>query len=290
MIVKKIHYISKSPLRLAELSDYEITRGELSQKLLPSEAEVQSDLVLIDHSDLVQSDQQLLAATISALQKCNKPVLLLNRQTTISNYESLELVRSGLNGLVTIEIINHCFEMLSDLKPVKLECAWDVTLSLIDPFAQATSEVIDMTFGSKTSLLGVVNGRIIPPKGEVSSSMTFAGEVDGTTLITFSRNQMCKLVTGLIASTEEEITDEDLFDGVNEVINQVSGRVRTMEWPDKYKFNIDLPRLIESNEIESSYQSDAAWITLLFECYGQIFAVSIRAEKVDKPVEMFSQA
>lgn len=247
-----------------------------------------SDLSLVDLPELTEANHQILEALIVALQKSNRPVLLLNQRPLIDEVEGLAHVRSGLNGVVTRDMLSSCLETLLNLEPVDPDYNWETALSLLRPFAQATIEVLETTANAKARLLGFLTGRVIPPNGLLASCMTLEGEIEGLAMVVFATDQARRIAAGMAFCSETDISDEDLSDAVKEIINQVSGRVRTMAWPDNYKFNIDLPHFFRLESNEEPVYSAAGWITILLECFGQVCSVSIKASKTNNPVKEIS--
>lgn len=277
--MKKIHYISNSSERLCGLTEYEITGAPLSTKLSPSAEAQESDLILVDKSDLTNSDQKMFEKLIAALKNGNRPVLLLSQAPLITEIGQLEHVRSGLNGVVTRETLKVCVETLINLEPVDSDYEWDVVLSLVQPFAQAACDVLETTVQAKTRVLGLVTGRVVPPHGELASCMTMQGDIDGLAVAVFTQKQARKLASGIAFCSEEDLGDEDLMDGVQEIINQISGMLRTLEWADDRKFSIDLPHMFHLTPKEDSPHSTPGWITVLIEWCGEICSVSLKASQ-----------
>lgn len=265
-----------------DLPECEITGAPLSAESAPSDKENDSDLILVDRSDLTQANQKMFERLMGALKGGDRPVLLLSHNPMISELERVEHVRSGLNGMVTRETLRACLDTIMNLEPVDPDYDWDVALSLVQPFANAACEVLETTANAKTRVLGFITGRVVPPDAELASCMTLEGEIDGLAVAAFSRNQAKRLAAGIACCTEEDLTDSDLLDGVKEIINQISGRVRTLEWADSHKFDIDLPHVFHLDSKEGAPHSAPGWITVLIDCHGEICSVSLKASKAKR--------
>lgn len=280
--MKKIHYISNSSDRLSDLTEYEVTGAPLSTKLSPSMEAKGFDLVLVDKSDLGKANQKMFDGLMAVLKKGNRPILLLSQTSLITELGQLEHVRSGLNGVITRETLKVCVETLMNLEPVDPDYDWDIVLSLVQPFAHAACEVLETTAKAKTRVLGFVTGRVVPPNGEMAGCMALEGDIDGLAVAVLTQKQASKLGADIALCTEADLDDADIMDGVKEIINQVSGRVRTLEWAEGRKFTIDLPHIFHLAHKDDTFHSAPGWITILIECCGQICSMSLKASKAKK--------
>jgi chemotaxis protein CheX len=116
------------------------------------------------------------------------------------------------------------------------------------------------------------NSRLL---GTVSAVMEMSGDLSARVAVSFPPD-LARLVTAKIAGcTPEELTEEDLTDGVGEVVNQISGRARTFFQEAGFQISIGLPQLHFEEGLPFEYQGNSSCYAMIYECLGFRFALQI---------------
>ena len=81
------------------------------------------------------------------------------------------------------------------------------------------------------------------PEADIYGVMEFTGQVEGTASIALNK-ELAAIFSSTIAFCDpSDLQDEDLCDGVGEIINQISGKIRTALWDAGFKFEISTPKI-----------------------------------------------
>jgi len=141
--------------------------------------------------------------------------------------------------------------------------------------AESTCEVITTITGAVVVLqeATTIGGDAVSPH-EIMACMKLSGELSGTIGVGFDPILARDLATRIAGGEVCSLSRKDILDGVGEIINQVSGRVRTVLSLSRYQVNIDLPLISDSGKyVESPLCDLPHYYTLIFECLNRRFRV-----------------
>ena len=154
------------------------------------------------------------------------------------------------------------------------------------PFLTAMTEVLETLarveirrtdtylIGRNTSLLG-----------EVSAVMEITGDLQGRVAVSFPFGLARYLTSRIAWCTPEELTDEEVTDGIGEIINQVSGQARTILHKKGHELQIGLPRVFDkAGEPFQDENSDECYV-IIYECSGQKFACQVAIPTLAKATQ-----
>jgi len=142
---------------------------------------------------------------------------------------------------------------------------WD----LINAFIDATKEVLAMMVGieveRKELVLKNKKNKIF---GDVSGVIGFTGmtklegDISGSVALTLPMDLAKKMIATMLVTDESELQDDDIYDGVGELINMVSGDAKS-----KYgnAFKISLPTVITGHKHTVGGASEITGVIVKFQ-------------------------
>ncbi len=176
---------------------------------------------------------------------------------------SADLTASVLSADHTTDFAESSFAFSSDSRLLALLCT-------------SVCEVLEKTVCVESSheetYLFARNSRLL---GTVSATMEMVGDLSAKVAVSFPHD-LARLLTARIASCPPgELGQEDLLDGVGELVNQVSGKARTFFQEAGYEIQIGLPQLHCEEKLPFEYLGDSSCYAMIYECLGFRFALQI---------------
>jgi CheY-specific phosphatase CheX len=108
--------------------------------------------------------------------------------------------------------------------------------------------------------------------GDVTAVMGLAGERgDGFVGLTLDRELAANLVARLLSMDPEALSDDDVCDGIGELINMTAGAARSTLLNTPYSFKVALPNVITGTGHKVSYPRNAQCWTATLETEAQRF-------------------
>ncbi|MCD6319998.1 MAG: chemotaxis protein CheX [Candidatus Desulfofervidaceae bacterium] len=160
---------------------------------------------------------------------------------------------------------------------------WD----LINAFIDATKEVLTMMVGieveKKELLLKNKKDKIW---GDVSSVIGFTGvtklngDINGSVALTLPMDLAKKLIAAMLVMDESELQEDDIYDGVGELINMISGDAKS-----KYgnTFKISLPTVITGYQHTVGGTREIKGVVVKFQApEDSVFYLQISLEETKK--------
>ncbi|MCY6482870.1 chemotaxis protein CheX [Clostridium aestuarii] len=78
-------------------------------------------------------------------------------------------------------------------------------------------------------------------KGEISGAMIMVGEKKAFMSLTMSKESASLIISYMTGISSENLRNEEVYDGVGEIINMIAGRTKALLKGTKYYFNITPP-------------------------------------------------
>lgn len=141
--------------------------------------------------------------------------------------------------------------------------------------AKATRLVIGQIVGVEIAHTGTYPSKNYHLSGDSCGLMPLTGYLEGCIAVGLSTLLSRRLSARLAGCDEEFISDEDLPDGVGEIINQISGKVKTILSEQGRTVDIDLPKAGQGANASIAQDSSLPVIVLLFECNREPFALYV---------------
>lgn len=147
--------------------------------------------------------------------------------------------------------------------------------TIIGEFVNAVKKVLNITAGEdiQDHVIYLDNSEVIP--GEISAMISLSGDLQGNVAVSFDKDYARTITSKIIQCDESELSDEDVLEGMGEIVNQVTGKVRTDLWDYGYRFNISVPEIINApiNQIKSNAITPVHII--VFKSSKSMFSVQI---------------
>lgn len=159
------------------------------------------------------------------------------------------------------------------LSPVGKEASPDVVV--LDTIAKATRLVVGQIAGVEIAHTGSYPKKNYHLSGDICGLMPLTGYLEGCLAVGLSTLLARRLSAHMAGCDEEFISDEDLPDGVGEVINQISGKVKTILSEQDMTVEIDLPNVRRGANRNIAESGSSPVIVLLFECEREPFALYV---------------
>jgi len=111
--------------------------------------------------------------------------------------------------------------------------------------------------------------------GDVSGVMGLSGEAVGCVVISLPTSLACQIVARMVGEEPGTELNEDVRDGVGEIINMIAGQAKASLVSTSYHFMISLPSVVCGKGHEISHKKGTPNIVVLFEAAGQTFAIQV---------------
>lgn len=149
-----------------------------------------------------------------------------------------------------------------------------VDVSLINPFIAATTNAMEMMAMVKPARKKVYLKTDNVLIGDISGIMGLSGDVNGSIIVSFQKPTACKVIGNMLGTEFTDINDE-VKDGIQEIVNLVAGQAKTMLADTEYHFNISIPTCIIGSNHQVNHKKGVPCIVAEFELDGDPFTVEV---------------
>lgn len=111
-------------------------------------------------------------------------------------------------------------------------------------------------------------------KGGVVSLVGFAGRWRGSGSIRCSGRLACALSAKLLLTDFEYVNDE-VLDAMGEIANMIIGNFKDDAACKLGPLGLSTPTVLYGNNFEARNWNGESWVTVLFDCEGELFEVNI---------------
>jgi chemotaxis protein CheX len=149
-----------------------------------------------------------------------------------------------------------------------------VDVNLINPFIAATvnaMETMAMVKPVRKKVYLKTDNILI---GDISGIMGLSGDVSGSIIVSFGKGSACKLVGNMLGTSYDEIND-DVKDGIQEIVNLIAGQAKTMLVDTEYHFQVSIPTCIIGKDHQVNHKKGVPCIVAEFELESQPFTVEV---------------
>jgi chemotaxis protein CheX len=153
-----------------------------------------------------------------------------------------------------------------------------IDAKLVNTIMQAVMEVCGTMAGTQVTLKEVIPTLDYKPTGDVSSVIGISGENgEGMLTLSFTEPMAALLVGRLLGMAPEDISSEDMCDGIGELVNIVSGRAKTSLSEDSGSiYRLSLPSIIKGPRHEiTGRPKNCPFLFLVFEAEGHSFVLQV---------------
>ena len=236
------------------VDDYQIIVCDLNDDLKACEEEVSRLRVLCGFRDV-----PILVAAEDALVG---EARLLNRAGANS------VIRKPFDKDTTLTLLEK------SLQPVGIRTKID--MAVVTPFIDSTVQVIKTMTGSDVRRTDLFLKKSYSMFGDVSGVMGLAGATEGVVVLTFHQELAFLLVSKIVGCNPDDLSVEEVNDGIGEIINMISGNAKTViNSSSPHGFAISLPTVIHGHGHQIAHKRNQPVIAIVFECEGSSFAVQL---------------
>jgi chemotaxis protein CheX len=149
-----------------------------------------------------------------------------------------------------------------------------VDVNLINPFIAATTTALEMMAMCKPERKKVQLKQDNVLIGDISGIMGLSGDVSGSIIVSFEKEAAC-IVVGNMLGTEKTELDDEVRDGIQEVVNLIAGQAKTMLKGTDYHFQVSIPTCIIGSNHQVNHKKGVPCIMAAFEVEGKPFTVEV---------------
>ena len=158
---------------------------------------------------------------------------------------------------------------------------------ILEVIVKATRTVVGQIAGVEIVHTGSYPKKDYHLLGDICGLMPLTGYLEGCVAVGMSTLLARRLSAQIAMCDEEFITDEDLLDGVGEIINQISGKIKTILSEQDKSVNMDLPVVGQGRDSNIANDYSLPVIVQLFECKNEQFAVCVCIrQNTESPAEL----
>ena len=153
-------------------------------------------------------------------------------------------------------------------------------------FTQAAIGIFSSFSTSPVTAKGARKLETPVPKADIYGTIHLTGTTSGKVEVALNKDMARQLAANIALCDPDQLSDDDIYDGVGEVINQIAGHTRTKLWDKGYKTEISIPVVTpKSNRSEFGEKNKQAIYVIDFDCSAGfvVLQICLRITKA-KPV------
>lgn len=151
----------------------------------------------------------------------------------------------------------------------RLDVAW------VSPFVDATVDTMKQMAGMECVRSGLTLRMDAFTKGEISGTMGLSGIAEGFVSVTFKNNVARKIVCRMLQVNAGEESEEDIRDGVGELMNMIAGAAKAQLAATEHAFQLSLPNVIVGGPHTVGQIRGVPVIVIEFTTEGEAFEVMV---------------
>jgi len=142
----------------------------------------------------------------------------------------------------------------------------DIELAFVMPFVDSTHRMFDMMMKQKIVRKEVYIKKNYVMFGDISGTIGLSGKINGTGAISLPGPLALKCINDMVGSeVATSIYDEEVHDGVGELINMIAGNAKTVLSPTEYAIDFTLPTIISGRGHELYHKKGTTNLSMVFE-------------------------
>ena len=150
-----------------------------------------------------------------------------------------------------------------------------IITKVINPYISATVDLLSTMAGlhaEKKEVFLKKNYRLF---GDISAIMSLSGKVEGEVVVCFEERLAREVVSKIMAMQPDQVSKEELKEGIGEVVNIISGNAKATLATTEYSHQISLPAVVWGRGHEIAHPGKSPCIVVIFEVSGQPMAVLV---------------
>lgn len=232
---------------------------------------------LADKEIILYYSPELDFATIEKLREsCKfKNIKIVHFTDNEINHE--DTAEMQLRGADLVEKLpedtNTLMEHLHNLR-AELETSNDFDDKALEPFKLALTEIFSTMAYLDVSIDNVYYAPGIFHLGELSGIMNLSGHEEGHIIISMKETLAQKVISNIMAIPSNELTQQDVEDGLEELINMTAGGAKARLGDEDDHFELSSPRIISEKDKEFC-ESNENCIVITCKVDDDCFAIKL---------------
>ena len=144
-----------------------------------------------------------------------------------------------------------------------------------EPFVSATVETLKQMAGMVCERTGLRLAPDATSTGFYSGTIGLSGKAEGFVSVTFSKDLATNIVCKMLSMTVEEVTEEDIRDGVGEFMNVVAGAAKAELVNTKHAFSLSIPQVFSGGPHTAAQPRGIPVFVIEFKADGARFDVLV---------------
>jgi chemotaxis protein CheX len=206
----------------------------------------------------------------------NVPVVLVasevgkrNAESILGKGEAADILVTPLQPFLVSRRLASLLGLHKESAPVHLEAAW------VNPFIEATIETLHQMAQVDCKRTGLAMRTDAFTKGLISGTMGLSGVAEGFVSITFNDTVARKIVCKMLQVPMGEETDDDIRDGVGELMNVIAGQAKAELVNTDHSFMLSLPTVIVGGPHSVGQMRGVPVMVIEFSADGEPFEVMV---------------
>ncbi|MBL0062167.1 MAG: chemotaxis protein CheX [bacterium] len=150
-----------------------------------------------------------------------------------------------------------------------------VDADFINPFVSGTVETLKQMAGMNCERTGLRLAPDATSTGFYSGTIGLSGKAEGFVSVTFSKDLATNIVCKMLSMTTEEVTEEDIRDGVGEFMNVVAGAAKAELVNTKHAFSLSIPQVFSGGPHTAAQPRGIPVFVIEFKADGERFDVLV---------------
>ena len=150
-----------------------------------------------------------------------------------------------------------------------------IDVNLINPFISATTNALEMMAMCKPERKKVYLKTDNVLVGDISGIMGLSGEVSGSIIVSFVKEAACKVVGNMLGIAPPTELNEEVRDGIQEIVNLIAGQAKTMLADTDYHFQVSIPTCIIGSNHQMNHKKGVPCVVAEFSLDGSPFTVEV---------------
>ena len=151
----------------------------------------------------------------------------------------------------------------------------NVNVDIMKPFIASTIDIFSTMAQIKVEQKELFLKKDYKMFGDLSGVIGLSGEAVGSAVISFSEELARKFVAKMLQDEPDNLSMDDVRDGVGEFINMIAGGAKAALTATPYHFRISIPTVVQGHGHEISHRRDTPCIAVVFSANGDEFAVQL---------------
>jgi chemotaxis protein CheX len=234
---------------------------------------IDPDCIIYQVTDKLEADIQIVRSIRRKCRFRDIPVLIVTSYSDLPH--ARQLIAHGANDIIVLSGAPEQLmkKLTSALDPVGTRLP--VITKVINPYISATIDLLTTMAGLHPEKKDVFLKKNYRAFGDISAIMPFTGKVEGEVVVCFEEALAREVVGRIVSTSPEELTKDELKDGVGEIVNIIAGNAKAALSSTEYQHTIGLPTVVLGQGHEISHPGNAPCIVVIFDVGGQPMAILV---------------